>query len=127
MATPFVKRRQQVLKPQNSIWTLSRQRPIASDRRPAATGEMLVSAKIRQAEGRRAPFDDDVVALFAELEAMPLRARKRDEFRLAERRLHQMLRIAGDAICSASSVFDSEPPSPDSYPAQATYREALRI
>jgi hypothetical protein len=68
-----------------------------------------------------------VVELFRKLEATPRRARESDEFMRLDKELHRLLGLLGDRICSAHSVLDRKAPLPTDYPAEATYREAMRI
>ena len=68
-----------------------------------------------------------MLALFRRLEGVPLRRRKSDQFRAEERQLHRLLHVYADAMCSSTSVLDREPRQPGYYPAEATYREAMRV
>jgi hypothetical protein len=80
---------------------------------------MLVPVKLRQAKDRRPSFSAEALALFVELEAVPLRRRHSQEFRERDRALARMLGLGGEWLCSVASVTDRERPrSPPTRPAE---------
>jgi hypothetical protein len=66
--------------------------------------------KARAAKQRRPvfAFASETVDLFRQLEATPLSLRRGNlDFRRSERRLHDLLDLAGPFICSVCSVLDA--------------------
>jgi hypothetical protein len=60
---------------------------------------------------RRATFTAEALALFRQLEAVPERLRRDNrEYRREERRLHDLLGLAGSFICVPCSLLDSDKP-----------------
>jgi hypothetical protein len=57
---------------------------------------------------RRPTFGPEVLALFAELNAVPMRDRK-DEFKARDRELAEMLSIGDEWLFSIASVTDGRP------------------
>jgi hypothetical protein len=58
---------------------------------------------------RTPPIDAETVKLFAELEAVPPRRRKSDEFKARDRELHRRLGLGGEWLCAVVSVLDRGP------------------
>jgi hypothetical protein len=70
--------------------------------------EAAVPVKLRQAKERRHSFSAEAIALFIELEAVPVRRRKLEEFRDRERELAGLLGLGAEFFLSCCSVLDRE-------------------
>jgi hypothetical protein len=78
----------------------------ASGRPPCtATEAVIMPVKARPPKGRK-PVFHEALALFAELNAVPLRSRSGDAFKAKDRRLARMLGLGGQWLCSGASVTD---------------------
>jgi hypothetical protein len=58
---------------------------------------------------RRATFTNEVLTLFAELDATPRRERDSNAFKAKDRELHRLLGLSGQWFCSVASVTDGRP------------------
>jgi hypothetical protein len=81
--------------------------------------------KARTAKGRKSVFSDDALALFAELNAVPLRNRD-DDFKARDRELARMLGLGGQWLCSVASVTDGRPLRPASM-TPSTYADHVKV
>ena len=73
---------------------------------------------------RRPLIDPETVALFRELEAVPMRQRESREFWERAYGLHKRLGLNGEFFCCVQSVLDrnSHPPSPHLFCHQSWFR-----
>jgi hypothetical protein len=62
--------------------------------------------KARTAKARRRQFSDEALALFVELEAVPMRRRDAPEWQAASHRLAEMLGLVDEWFCSGCDVLD---------------------
>jgi hypothetical protein len=76
---------------------------------------------------RTAAIPREAVELFRKLESASSRQRKSDEFRAQDKALHRLLGLGYERIwAAAASVLDRRQPLPTDYPAEITYKEAMR-
>jgi hypothetical protein len=70
---------------------------------------VLVPVKLRQAKDRRPQFSDETLLLFRALSATPQSMRKDDDFQRSERRLHDLLGLDVEYLCTGGhSVLDTD-------------------
>ena len=74
---------------------------------------------------RRPSFSDEALALFAELERVPTRDRKSDEFKAKDHQLARLLGLESEWFCSVASVTD--PRRPPRRPSMLADHDHLRV
>jgi hypothetical protein len=84
-------------------------------------------AKLRTAKGRRPQFSPEAIALFRELDAVPMRRRKGREWDAAARQLSVLLDLESEWFCSAGRccVLDRSS-APHCMPDKAAYETWFR-
>jgi hypothetical protein len=83
-------------------------------------------AKRRTPKERRPVFSDEVLELFRELDAVPLRRRESSAFKSDDRRLARMLGLGFEWLCSQFSVTDRGPLYAEHSPLLRADRERIR-
>jgi hypothetical protein len=90
------------------------------------TAVVVVPTKRRNPKERRPVFSDEIIALFEELDAVPLRKRESSAFKSDDRRLAHMLGLGAEWLCAVFSVTGRGPLRSEHSPPTRADREKVR-